>query len=331
MADVRYGSFDFNAPGITYFELNFKSTKLPKFVDLPVPSLPTPLQEISDPVTRGAGVTLFIKRDDLIHPTVSGNKWRKLKYNLLEAKQQGATTILTFGGAFSNHLYATAAAGAYLNLKTIGIVRGEDPGELKSSTLKFCEQQGMTLHFVSREEYKLRNSQDYIDQLGVKLGNPFVIPEGGTSEWALKGVEEMTYEVDQQLTQKPDYYAVAAGTGGTAAGILSSGANVLAFSALKGGEFLRQDILNLIGTGHSNGKLDLFTNYHFKGYAKHTPELLDFIRWFKEQHAIQLEQVYTGKMLFGLYDLMKNGYLKKGTTIVAVHTGGLQGLLAEMK
>ena len=300
-------------------------------MDLPVPSLPTPLQEISDAVTRVAGVTLFIKRDDLIHPTVSGNKWRKLKYNLLEAKQKGAAAILTFGGAFSNHLYATAAAGAYSNLKTIGIVRGEDRGEFKSSTLKFCEEQGMILHFVSREEYKLRNSQDYIDELGVKLGNPFVIPEGGTSEWALKGVEEMTFEVDQQLTQKPDYYVVAAGTGGTAAGILSSGANVLAFSALKGGEFLQEDILNLAGAGQTIGKLDLFTNYHFKGYAKHTPELLDFMRWFKEQHTIQLEQVYTGKMMFGLYDLMKNGYFQKGTTIVAVHTGGLQGLLAEMK
>ena len=300
-------------------------------MDLPVPSLPTPLQEISDPVTRGAGITLFIKRDDLIHPTVSGNKWRKLKYNLLEAKQKEAAAILTFGGAFSNHLYATAAAGAYSNLKTIGIVRGEDPGEFKSSTLKFCEEQGMFLHFVSREEYKLRNSQDYIDQLGIKLGNPFVIPEGGTSEWALMGVEEMTFEVDQQLTQKPDYYVVAAGTGGTAAGILSSGANVLAFSALKGGEFLQEDILNLAGAGQTIGKLDLFTNYHFKGYAKHTPELLDFMRWFKEQHTIQLEQVYTGKMMFGLYDLMKNGYFQKGTTIVAVHTGGLQGLLAEMK
>lgn len=301
-------------------------------MDLPVPSLPTPLQEISDSITREAGVTLYIKRDDLIHPTVSGNKWRKLKYNLLQAKEQGATTILTFGGAFSNHLYATAAAGDYLNFKTIGIVRGDDLGAGKSSTLKFCEERGMTLHFVSREEYKLRNAQDYIAQLRSKLGNPFVIPEGGTSEWALKGVEEMAFEVDQQLNQKPDYYAVAAGTGGTAAGILSSGTNVLAFSALKGGDFLERDILNLAEARTAkNGELNLFTAYHFKGYARHTPELLDFIRWFKEQHAIQLEQVYTGKMLFGLYDLMKNGYFKEGTTIVAVHTGGLQGLLPELK
>lgn len=299
-------------------------------MDLPVPSLPTPLQEIADSVTKEAGVRLYIKRDDLIHPTVSGNKWRKLKYSLLQAQQQGATTLLTFGGAFSNHLYATAAAGHHLHFKTIGIVRGEDLGDNKSPTLKFCEQHGMMLHFVSREEYKRRNTQDYIDNLKLDFDDAFFIPEGGTSEWALKGVEEMTMEVDQQLSHKPDFYAVAAGTGGTAAGILSSGAPVLAFSVLKGGEFLVEDILSLVGDKNKANKLDLFTTYHFKGYAKHTPELLEFISWFKKQHFIQLEQVYTGKMLFGLYDLMKSGYFKKGSTLVAVHTGGLQGLLPGM-
>ncbi|GLU55680.1 1-aminocyclopropane-1-carboxylate deaminase [Dyadobacter frigoris] len=300
-------------------------------MDLLVPSLPTPLQEISDTVILRAGIRLFIKRDDLIHPTVSGNKWRKLKYNLQQAKSKGATTLLTFGGAFSNHLYATAAAGKYSGFETIGIVRGENPGEKKSSTLKFCEEHGMKLHYVSREEYKLRNSEDYLSYIKQQFGNPFTIPEGGTSEFALKGVEEMTVEVDQQLGRIPDYYAVAAGTGGTAAGILSAGAHVLAFSALKGGSFLENDILNLGGENDKRGQLKLFTDYHFKGYAKYTQELLDFILMFKKQHGIQLEQVYTGKMLFGLYDLIEKGYFKTGDCIVAVHTGGLQGLLVELK
>ena len=299
-------------------------------MDLLVPSLPTPIQELSDIVIKKAGVHLFIKRDDLVHPTVSGNKWRKLKYSLQQAKELGATTLLTFGGAFSNHIYATAAAGANLGFKTIGIIRGEDPGERKSPTLQFCEEHGMQLHYVSREEYKLRNSPEYVDQLREKFGNPFVIPEGGTSELALKGVREMTIEVEQQLNFKPDYYAVAVGTGGTSAGILTSGSDVLAFSSLKGGAFLENDIMELIRGSKDNGQFGLFTEYHFGGYARHTPELLDFITKFKYDHNIQLEQVYTGKMFFGLYDLMARGFFKKGSCIVAVHTGGLQGLLPEL-
>ena len=300
-------------------------------MDLLVPSLPTPLQELSDIFTKKAGIHLFIKRDDLIHPTVSGNKWRKLKYNLQQAQELGVTTLLTFGGAFSNHIYATAAAGAYLDFQTIGIIRGENPGAKKSPTLQFCEEQGMQLHYVSREEYKLRNSGKYLNELSIRFGQPFIIPEGGTSEWALQGVREMATEVEQQLNRKPDFYAVAAGTGGTAAGILSSGSDVLAFSALKGGAFLEDDINNLIKGNSDSGELQLFTEYHFKGYARHTPELLDFIQKFKSDHNIQLEQVYTGKMFFGLYDLMARGFFKKGSCIVAVHTGGLQGLLPELK
>ncbi|WP_159468097.1 1-aminocyclopropane-1-carboxylate deaminase/D-cysteine desulfhydrase [Dyadobacter sp. 3J3] len=300
-------------------------------MDLLVPSLPTPLQEITDSVIIKAGVRLYIKRDDLIHPTVSGNKWRKLKYNLEQARSEGAKTLLTFGGAFSNHLYATAAAGKYSGFATIGIVRGEDPGERKSSTLKFCEEQGMQLHYVSREEYKLRNSDFYIDKIREQFENPFIIPEGGTSERALQGVQELVTETEEQLGRSPDYYAVAVGTGGTAAGILSTGAHVLAFSALKGGAFLEGDILNLVGENDKEGQLELFTDYHFKGYAKYTDQLLDFILKFKKKHGIQLEQVYTGKMLFGLYDLIEKGYFKTGDCIVAVHTGGLQGLLAELK
>ena len=296
-------------------------------MDLLIPSLPTPLQELTDEVITKAGIRLFIKRDDLIHPTVSGNKWRKLKYNLQQARTENATTLLTFGGAYSNHLYATAAAGNALGLKTIGIVRGEDYHGKLTSTLFFCQEQNMKLHFVSRREYRERNNPEYLAELSIKFGKPYLIPEGGTSELALKGVEEMTFEVENELKRKPDFYAVAVGTGGTAAGILSSGSDVLAFSALKGGSFLKADIEKLLTGNDYAGNLQLFTEYHFGGYAKWTSELITFMTEFKQNHNIQLEQVYTAKMFFGLYDLIKQDFFKKDTVIVAVHTGGLQGLL----
>ena len=298
-------------------------------MDLLVASLPTPLQELSDKVIKSAGIRLFIKRDDLIHPTVSGNKWRKLKYSLQHAVTEKATTLLTFGGAYSNHLYATAAAGNVIGLKTIGIVRGEDFAKNLTPTLHFCQEQNMTLHFVSRQEYRQRNDQEYLEQMSSKFGHPYLIPEGGTTNLALKGVAEMALEVESQLGVKPDYYAVAAGTGGTAAGILSGNNNALAFSALKGGAFLEAEIQNLLLDKSNTGNLELFTNYHFGGYAKWTPALIEFMADFKRNHGIQLEQVYTAKMFYGLYDLIKLDYFKPNTVIVAVHTGGLQGLLSQ--
>jgi len=296
-------------------------------VDLLSAALPTPLLELSNAVTQKAGIRLFIKRDDLIHPTVSGNKWRKLKYNLLEAKSHQNRHVLTFGGAFSNHLYAVAAAGNVLGLNTTGIVRGEESSKNPSPTLKFCLEQGMQLHFVSRSEYRRRNDDDYRHELAATYAHPFIIPEGGTSAFALKGVAEMIPEVDAQLGYRPDYFAVAAGTGGTAAGLLSAGANVLGFSALKGGGFLVQDIAKLLEGQHSTGGLRLFTEYHFGGYAKWNEILLAFMNGFKEEFGIQLEQVYTAKMFYGLFDLISKNHLHRGQTIVAVHTGGLQGLL----
>jgi 1-aminocyclopropane-1-carboxylate deaminase len=296
-------------------------------VDLLSATLPTPLQELSNAEIEGAGIRLYIKRDDLIHPTVSGNKWRKLKYSLLEAKATNKQVILTFGGAYSNHLYATAAAGNALGIRTIGVVRGLDFAERETPTLQFCREQGMQLHFVSREIYRLRHSEEYLADIASEFGDPFMIPEGGTTALALKGISEMVDEVSGQLGQMPHYFATAAGTGGTAAGILSAKADVLAFSALKGGEFLNDDIKNLLAGETQPGKLTLFTEYHFGGYAKWNEELLRFMESFKNQFEIQLEQVYTAKMFFGLFDLIRKGYFAKGSVVVAVHTGGLQGLL----
>lgn len=296
-------------------------------MDLLSASIPTLLQQLSNEQTEKAGVQLYLKRDDLIHPTVSGNKWRKLKYNLLEARRTGAGAILTFGGAYSNHLYATAAAGNALGLKTIGIVRGLELEGKENATLQFCRAEGMQLHYVTREEYRQRHSEAYLKQVTARFGNPYLIPEGGTTELALKGVAEMVYEVKDQMGAMPDFIATAAGTGGTAAGILSAGANVLAFSALKGGDFLKEDIHQLLKEHKEPGNLTLFTDYHFGGYAKWNNELLAFMHYFRAEFDIQLEQVYTAKMLYGLFDLIQKGYFKAGTTIVAVNTGGLQGLI----
>ncbi|KAA0991783.1 1-aminocyclopropane-1-carboxylate deaminase/D-cysteine desulfhydrase [Dyadobacter aurulentus] len=295
-------------------------------MDLLSHSPPTPLQELHNELCEKAAVRLFVKRDDLIHPEVSGNKWRKLKYVLKEVKQLEIDRVLTFGGAYSNHLYALASACSELDIKAIGIVRGERPVE-ESATLQFCRQKGMELHFVTREEYKLRQSEEYQSSLSQQFDYPYLIPEGGTSVLALPGVSELTTEVKNQLGIVPDYYCVAAGTGGTAAGILCTGANVVAFSALKGGGFLKDEIDGLIQDYQNPGILDLQTSYHFGGYAKWNAGLLDFIDDFKNRFDIQLEQVYTGKMLYGVFDLIKKGYFSRNAIIVAVHTGGLQGLV----
>lgn len=291
------------------------------------PPAPTPLEELSNADIERAGVRLYIKRDDLIHPTVSGNKWRKLKYNILDAKNKGAEVLLTFGGAYSNHLYATAAAGQMAGLRTVGIVRGNELAAQDNSTLRFCRDHGMELHFVSRAEYKERNSEAYLSQLLTRFDNPYLIPEGGTTQLALKGVAEMVFEIQEQLGVIPDYIATAAGTGGTAAGILSAGCNVYAFAALKDGLFLAGDIQDLLSDRQDRGFLVLLTGYHFGGYAKYKPELLAFMDSFRAEFGIQLEQVYTAKMFYGLFELIKMGNFKPGTTIVAIHTGGLQGLI----
>lgn len=307
-----------------------KATKISNFVEKLIPLIPSPLQQIIDIDTESAGIKLFLKREDLIHDYVSGNKWRKLKYNLLEAQSLKFGTLLTFGGAYSNHLFATAVAGKSMGFKTIGIIRGDELEQKQlSPTLSFCKEQGMSLHFVSRSEYKQRNDPEYLGHLKASFNNPYLIPEGGSSDLALKGVAEMTWEVEKQLGVKPSWYATAVGTGGTAAGILSSGNKVLGFSALKGGDFLQDDIAQLLGADPSN--LKLFTPYHFGGYGKWNQELLGFMQQFWNQHAVQLDQVYTGKMMFGLYDLIKSSFFEKGDTVVAVHTGGLQGLTPEAR
>ncbi len=294
----------------------------------------TPIQEIEAALLQEKEVRLFIKRDDLIHPQVSGNKWRKLKYNLLTAKAQKQETLLTFGGAFSNHIYATAAAGKVFGFKTIGLIRGERIEPL-NPTLAYAEEVGMELHFITRSDYRKKEEVIYQKQIREQFGAFFLIPEGGTNMSAIKGCAELVEEVQEQLPELPDYWCASCGTGGTLSGIiagLNGQKEVLGFSALKG-DFHQQDISKLLhkvsDTFKVSDTLDNWqvnTDYHFGGYAKFKPPLIDFMNTFKKDNNIQLEPIYTGKLFYGIYDLIKNDYFPSGSSIFAVHTGGLQGI-----
>jgi 1-aminocyclopropane-1-carboxylate deaminase/D-cysteine desulfhydrase-like pyridoxal-dependent ACC family enzyme len=287
---------------------------------------PSPLQLIDDAWLREMDVQLYLKRDDLLHPTVQGNKWRKLKYNLLHTQELGNDTLLTFGGPYSNHIYATAAAAKLFGFKSIGIIRGEEPKD-KSYTLKFAASQGMQLLYVDRTTYRSKDDDNYLQQLQQQYPDAYIVPEGGTNQYALRGVAELVREIEEPF----DYLCSACGTGGTLAGMvagLRGEKQLIGFSSLKGGDALTGEIDKLVQeyAGQSYHNYTVNFDYHFGGYAKVRPELLDFIKAFKAQHGIQLEPVYTGKLLFGIYDLIKQGYFSKGSAIVAVHTGGLQGL-----
>ncbi|TPE45245.1 1-aminocyclopropane-1-carboxylate deaminase/D-cysteine desulfhydrase [Pontibacter mangrovi] len=284
-----------------------------------------PLQKLEDELLQEKGVELWVKREDLLHPHISGNKWRKLKYNLQEAKRQGHHTLLTFGGAYSNHISATAAAGKEYGFKTIGIIRGEEHLPL-NPTLLFATSCGMQLHYISREKYKSKAEPDFLEELQQQFGNLYLLPEGGTNLLAVKGCTEIVQDIDL----KYDYLCCAMGTGGTLAGIVAGLAGerqVLGFPALKGGEFLRREVEELVQaySGHAYSNWQLITDYHFGGYAKVKPELLAFMEEFKQKHHIPLEPIYTGKMMYGLFDLIGQGYFARGSRVVAVHTGGLQG------
>lgn len=267
-------------------------------------------------------VKLYLKREDCIHPFVSGNKYRKLKYNIEEAKSKGVSSLLTFGGAYSNHIAAVAFAGKTFGFKTIGIIRGE---ELKSEidnnpTLTFAKQCGMQFKFITREFYKQKHTNQFIETLKNEFNNFYLIPEGGTNTLAVKGCEEILNETDADF----DYICTSVGTGGTISGLINSlrpNQKVLGFPALKG-SFLQEDISKF--AIKKNWSLNL--EYHFGGYAKVNTELIHFINRFKKEQHIQLDPVYTGKMMFGIFDLIDKQYFPKGSKILAIHTGGLQGI-----
>jgi len=271
---------------------------------------------------ENTNISLYIKREDLLHPYISGNKFRKLKYNLVQAKSENKQTLLTFGGAFSNHILAVAAAGKEQGFKTIGIIRGE---ELKDKiadnpTLQKAQDFGMVFEFVDREIYREKNSPKFIQELAEKFEEFYLIPEGGTNDLAVKGCEEILTATDEKF----DYICCAVGTGGTISGLINCSKNsqqVLGFPALKG-DFLREDICKFV----SKSNWDLITTYHFGGYAKVSEELILFINEFYKKYRIPLDPIYTGKMMFGVMDLINKNYFPENSKILVIHTGGLQGI-----
>jgi len=266
-----------------------------------------------------ADTRLTIRRLDLVHPQISGNKFYKLKYNFLNAQQLGLKQVLTFGGAYSNHITATAFAAQQFGFDSIGIIRGE---ELKSKalnhTLKTAQDLGMQLHFVSREEYRYKQQPDFIAELEQQFPQAYIIPEGGTNQFAIQGCKEILKPSDAVF----DLICCAVGTGGTITGLIEASQphqQILGFSALKG-LFLNDDVAKL--TTKTNWTI--VDDYCSGGYAKTTPELMQFITAFEAKYRIPLEQIYTGKMLMGLTDLIKNSRLQ-AHKILVIHTGGLQG------
>lgn len=287
----------------------------------------TLLQSIKDETLERLGVELYIKREDLNHPIIQGNKYWKLRYNLRKAQQLGQEKVVTFGGAFSNHIYATAAAGHTLGLKTIGIIRGEKREPL-NHTLKAARSYGMELHFISREAYREKNQPDFLINLEKQFENCYIIPEGGTNRLAINGCKEWAKEIQEQGDF--DKICLPVGTGGTITGLIAGfdgNREILGFSSLKG-DFLYKEVENLLLDYNQKkyANWDINTSYHFGGYAKHKKELIEFINEFKATHNIQLDPIYTGKMMFGIYQMIKNGDFPKGTRILAIHTGGLQGI-----
>jgi 1-aminocyclopropane-1-carboxylate deaminase len=265
---------------------------------------------------------LFIKPEYLIHPYISGNKYRKLKYNIEEAKQQSINTLLTFGGAFSNHISAVAYIGKLYGFNTVGIIRGEEIGEdiLNNPTLNFALQCGMDFKFISRTDYRLKSNDDFIENLKIEFGDFYLIPEGGTNDLAVKGCEEILTEEDKHY----DFVCCPVGTGGTISGLINSSYSnqkIIGFPALKG-DFLTEEIRKF--ATHSNW--ELITDYHFGGYAKINEELISFINQFKLKYNIPLDPVYTGKMMYGIFDMLEKQYFPKDSKILAIHTGGLQGI-----
>lgn len=286
---------------------------------------PLDIDNINTPTLSAAGVKLDLLRLDQVHSTVSGNKWYKLKYNLQAAQEQGHRTLLTFGGAFSNHIYATAAAGKAQGLRTIGIIRGEEHLPL-NPTLVFAKAQGMQLVYVSRKVYRSKNEKEFADWLSSQFGKCFIIPEGGSNALAVRGCQEIL-----PLQHSYDYIVCCAGTGGTLAGLLTSQhdkSQMLGFSALKGGSFLYDEVDRLTteycGEAYKNYKI--IEDYHFGGYAKANVGLVEFINKFKQEHGITLDPIYTGKMMYGLSDMIATGYFAKGSQVLAIHSGGLQGI-----
>jgi 1-aminocyclopropane-1-carboxylate deaminase len=283
--------------------------------------LPSPLAELGDDRLATAGVRLFLKRDDLISPEIGGNKWRKLKYNVQTARAQGHDMLLTFGGAYSNHIRATAAAGYHFGFSTVGVIRGEEHLPL-NPVLAGAVSRGMRLTYLDRATYRNKTSPGVIAALRERFGRFYLLPEGGSNELAVRGCAEIPAEISQPF----DVICCPCGTGGTLAGIaqgLGEGQRALGFSVLNGGEFLARQVTELqtLSCGAPSGNWAIEFGFHFGGFARRVPPLDRFIADFARRHRIELNWIYTAKMMYGIYALADTPVLPAGTTAVAIITG----------
>jgi 1-aminocyclopropane-1-carboxylate deaminase len=282
--------------------------------------LPSPLEELRDDRLARAGLRLFLKRDDLISPAIPGNKWRKLEHNLRAARDEGHEVLLTFGGAYSNHLRATAAAGHHYGFAAIGIIRGEENRPL-NPVLSAAAGYGMRLEYLGRTAYRDKENPELIASLRDRFDGFYLLPEGGSNALAAQGCAEIPAEI----TQPFDVICVPCGTGGTLAGLahgLTAGQRALGFSVLRGGFLDRQvAALQTAAFGAPSANWSIGHDFHFGGFARRKPALDDFIADFAVRHGLHLDWVYTGKMMYGIYALAARGAFEAGTTAVAVITG----------
>ncbi len=304
---------------------SLQSDILKKHFDI---QLPSPLVEML--FKDFSDYTLYAKRDDLINPFISGNKYRKLKYNLIKAIEDGAKEIVAFGGAFSNLLHSLSYISSKLNINATFYIRGDgyDPD---NPTLKFIKDNGVKLNFLSRTEFRAIRTDDFFKKIMDKHPDSYIIPEGGSNNLAVPGSAEIVDEITEQLVKSPDYIVMDLGTGGTFAGVLSkldSKTKLVGISAIKGVNWHKT--LTKIFNGDTSfiekDNWEIFEDYNFNGFARFNDELIDFINNFKKNYGVQLEPIYSGKLVFGMFDLLRKNHFEKGSTIVWVHGGGLQGI-----
>ncbi len=296
-------------------------------------NLPSAITNFKTKHSEQQQLNLFIKRDEQIDAVISGNKWRKLKYNLLQILDDDVKQIISFGGAWSNHLHALSQCCKQLNIELIAMIRGE-PGRFPSSMISDIVDWGTTIEWLSREQYRKKNEPSWLLQLQQKYPQAKIIPEGGSNQLALKGVKELAAEIIHQLPAGIDYVCAAVGSGGTLAGLIqgfeSSKTHVVGIPVLKGKQALEDRIILLLDDReYSNWQLK--EGYECGGYAKYDSSVADYIVDFKLQNQILLEPIYTAKLLMAVEDLIKQQYFKSGSTVVVLHSGGIQGLRGDNK
>ncbi|WP_298941139.1 pyridoxal-phosphate dependent enzyme [uncultured Psychromonas sp.] len=290
----------------------------------------SPLQVLTHPLLTEKSITVSVKRDDLLHPDISGNKWRKLKYNLLYAEANNKNHLISFGGAFSNHIHALAAACHHFKFQSTGIIRGE-AHYASNSTLSQVQKWGMELQFIDRKTYRLKAQEAYLTTLQAQYPDAYIIPEGGSNKLAVPGVEEVIEELIQQCHLPIDHIFTATGSAGTLAGLISGALKyspntiVNGIAVLKDAHYLTQTVKGFVKQD-KKVSWHLHTDFHEGGYGKISPALADFCHQFTSDTDIPIEPIYSGKMFYALWQLIEQDHFPVGTHIVALHTGGLQGL-----